>query len=342
MEYAIDLVYTWCDAADSVWNAKRMATAQACGVKVGAPGNTTCRFAEHDEILYSLRSAECCVPWVRKVFLVIDDDITPPAWLRLDHPKLRIVRLSEIMPSAFLPCFCSGTIEHHLARIPDLSEHFLYSNDDMMFGRPLTPSFFFAADGCPYFRFGGKRKPTPDGMKTVYQRNIERADSLIRSECESPGRELSAALSRNPHHCIDAYRKSDMMECYARHSEVLEQSFAFPFRSPDKVQRIIYAYDAILRGRGHFRLARSGISGNRPWYKRLLKPGYAESLQFVGKGIYSAERAIAKWRPQLLCLNGSDIYTDADYAFLTRLQTRLYPRPSSFELEGMASRKDVC
>ena len=35
---------------------------------------------------------------------------------------------------------------------------------------------------------------------------------------------------------IDAYRKSDMMECYARHSEVLEQSFAFPFRSPDKVQ----------------------------------------------------------------------------------------------------------
>ena len=99
----IDLVYTWCDAADAKWREKKDATARKYGQAATARGNAACRFESNDEIRYSLRSAEMFVPWVRRVFIVIDDDIAPPAWLRLDHPRLRIVRLSEIMPPEALP-----------------------------------------------------------------------------------------------------------------------------------------------------------------------------------------------------------------------------------------------
>ena len=137
----IDLVYTWCDAADDTWRAKKEATAQAFGLTSSSRGNAACRFDGNDEIRYALRSAEKNVPWVRKIFLVIDDDITPPAWLKLDHPRLQVVRLSEIMPPETLPCFCSGTIEHHLARIPGLADRYVYSNDDCMFYCPIGPDF---------------------------------------------------------------------------------------------------------------------------------------------------------------------------------------------------------
>ena len=39
----------------------------------------------------------------------------------------------------FLPTFSSRAIESMLWRIPDLSERFLYLNDDFMLLRPVTP-----------------------------------------------------------------------------------------------------------------------------------------------------------------------------------------------------------
>ena len=329
----IDLVYTWCDSADRIWNAKREAAAKACGLSVGSAANAECRFVGNDEIRFSLRSAERCVPWVRTVFLVIDDDITPPAWLRLDHPKLRIVRLSEIMPSKLLPCFCSGTIEHHLARIPDLAERFIYANDDMMFYRPLKPSFFFAADGYPKFRFGGEKEPLPDEEKTNYHLNIEVSDALARREYGLSCKALNQALARYPHHCVDAYRKSDLLACYARFAAVLEKSFDFPFRSPDKVQRIIYAYDAIANGHGHFRPARFRIGGGRPWYKRLLRPGWADTLQFYGSRWRTGLVMLEKWRPGAFCFNDTLDVTDADRQWLRSVYEGLFPGRSTFEKE---------
>ena len=276
------------------------------------------------------------VPWVRRVFIVIDDDIAPPAWLRLDHPRLRIVRLSEIMPPEALPCFCSGTIEHHIARIPGLAERFVYSNDDCLFYRPLKQSFFFAGDGYPIFRFGGTRSPGAEAHKLNYNyiSNMERADALIRAAYPAPGRELAAAMSRYPHHCIDAYLKGDLMETYGRFRAELEPTFSFPFRSPDKVQRCVYAYDAIARGHGHFRLARFRVKEQRAWWKRLLRPGYADSLQFFGDGWKTGPEMLRKWRPGVFCFNDTEAVTDEDRAWLRRTLEALFPVPSSFEKGG--------
>ena len=267
----IDLVYTWCDAADDAWRAKKEATARAYGREATARGNAVCRFVSNDELRYALRSAEMFVPWVRRVFLVIDDDSTPPAWLRLDCPKLRIVRHSEIMPGELLPCFCSGTIEHHLARIPGLAARYVYSNDDMMFGRPLAPSFFFARDGFPRFRFGGLRNPGPEARQANYNYicNLEQADRLIAEAYPSPNDELAQASKRYPHHCIDAYVRDDVLDCFARFRDALKPTFDFPFRSPDKVQRVLYAYAA----------AASRLCRLAPVLRRRVEDGHGDAAQ---------------------------------------------------------------
>ena len=331
----IDLVYLWCDAADAKWTAKRMEAARACGLAADADGNLPCRFIARNELRYALRSAARYVPWVRKVFIVHDDDNELPRWLNRDNPRLQIVRHSEIMPARFLPCFCPITIEHYLAQIPDLSERFLYANDDMMFYRPLEPSFFFASDGYPYCRFGGKKKPMPEAEKSHYLRNIDRADELARTAYAPVGRELAEAISRYPHHCVDAYCKSDVRSCFARFKEVLETPFANPFRSPDKVLRVFYLYDAIAHGHGHFRLARFRIGSGRPWYKRLLRPGWADSLQFYGERWPNGPQMLKRWRPGLFCFNDTAVTTDADRDWLENLYAGMFPDPSSFEkMEG--------
>ncbi|XP_043196593.1 N-acetylglucosamine-1-phosphotransferase subunits alpha/beta-like [Amphibalanus amphitrite] len=104
------------------------------------------RFADSQELRYSLRSLERHAPWVRRVFLVTNGQI--PDWLALDNPKLTLVTHEEIFPDHdHLPTFSSPAIEAHIHRIPGLSEHFLYFNDDVLLGQPVWPEDFLVPGG---------------------------------------------------------------------------------------------------------------------------------------------------------------------------------------------------
>mgnify|MGYP003289841632 FL=1 len=66
----IDLVYLWVDGNDPIWRAKRNAF-------IGETENsssTNCegRYANNDELKYSLRSVELYAPWIRKIFIITD------------------------------------------------------------------------------------------------------------------------------------------------------------------------------------------------------------------------------------------------------------------------------
>lgn len=111
-----------------------------------------------------MRSIWKYAPWVRRVYLVTNGQI--PSWLNIQHPRLHLVTHASIFPNAsHLPTFSSPSIETHLHRIPGLSKHFIYLNDDVMFGNDLHPSDFHTkgtgqkvylswpvpdcAEGCP-------------------------------------------------------------------------------------------------------------------------------------------------------------------------------------------------
>ncbi len=140
-DFPIDLVYLWCDSADPAFQDS---LARYC------PGQNIKgeRFYSSDELKYSLRSAERYAPWIRTIHLVTNGQI--PKWLDTTNPKINLVRHEDIFPPDllhFLPSFNSQAIESNIHRIQYLAEHFLYANDDMFFGRPVSPSDFFSRDG---------------------------------------------------------------------------------------------------------------------------------------------------------------------------------------------------
>ena len=212
----IDLVYLWCDMEDPAFRTKRNETLAKWGKAVDLTSNADCRAIARDELRFSLRSVELYAPWINRVFVVMNDESTPPGWLRTDRPDLRVVKLSEILPPEYLPCYCSDTIEHHLWRIPGLSKRFLYANDDMMFGKPTSPDFFFASDGKPICRFGSLRTVRKGSrLYTTYHACMENAETLVRDAFGLHG-DFARAYGHSPHHNIDAYDRDDMQECFER------------------------------------------------------------------------------------------------------------------------------
>ncbi len=71
-----------------------------------------------------------------------------PSWLNLSHPKLKVVRHEEFIPTDYLPTFSSHPIELNLHRIKGLSERFVYFNDDTFLIRPVLQEDFFK-NGLP-------------------------------------------------------------------------------------------------------------------------------------------------------------------------------------------------
>lgn len=99
------------------------------------------RFADNNELKYSLRSLEKFAPWVRNIFLVTNGQV--PDWLNINHPKIKLVTHDQIFPNkSHLPTFSSPAIEVNLHRIEGLSQRFLYFNDDIFLAKSTLKEDF--------------------------------------------------------------------------------------------------------------------------------------------------------------------------------------------------------
>ena len=90
---------------------------------------------------YWFRAIEKNAPWFNKVYLVTCGQY--PKWLNLDNPKLVLVKHSDYIPQQYLPTFNSRCIELNFGRIKELSEHFVYFNDDMYINAPVSRDYYF-------------------------------------------------------------------------------------------------------------------------------------------------------------------------------------------------------
>ena len=139
----VDMVFSWVDGSSTDFQRQR--AAQMAEYVVGEGDDGPARYRHVDELRYALRSVHMYAPWVRRIFIATDSPA--PAWL-LDHPKVTIVRSEEFFAdTSVLPIHNSHAVEAQLHRIDGLAEHFLYSNDDMFFGRPVEPELFFSPAG---------------------------------------------------------------------------------------------------------------------------------------------------------------------------------------------------
>lgn len=133
----IDIVVLWVDGNDPDWNSRK---AQYQGKRVD-DSNAINRFRDWGLMPYWFRAIESFAPWVRKIHFVTCGHV--PEFLNLNHPKLHHVRHEDYLPEDSLPLFNASAIEMSIHKIPGLSDHFVFFNDDMFLLHPVSPEMFF-------------------------------------------------------------------------------------------------------------------------------------------------------------------------------------------------------
>ncbi len=134
-----DFVIAWVDDTDEKWLTEKNRYIKDYVQDDMITGD--CRYRDWDIIKYWFRSIEKYAPWVRKIHFVTYGHL--PDFLKVSHPKLNIVNHSDYIPEEYLPTFSSRTIELNFHRIRDLSEQFVYFNDDMFVNAPINEKDFF-------------------------------------------------------------------------------------------------------------------------------------------------------------------------------------------------------
>jgi len=135
-ENGIDFIIAWVDGNDREWKSEKEFYENK---ELG--DNREERYRDWDMLRYWFRGVEEYAPWVNKIHFVTWGHI--PKWLNTSHPKLHVVNHRDFIPAKYLPTFNINTIELNFHRIPELSEQFVYFNDDMFLINKVTPENFF-------------------------------------------------------------------------------------------------------------------------------------------------------------------------------------------------------
>lgn len=309
--FDIDLVYLWVDGGDPKWLKKKE---QFTGkLTDSSEGNNKGRYVDNDELKFSLRSAEKYVPWIRRIYIVTDDQC--PEWLQRDHPKIRIIDHTEILPEEALPCFNSSVIEYFLYKIPDLAEHFLFANDDMFFNKTLSPYYFFDKEGIPFVRL--KKRLLGKWhyrFKQLYRKKLGQYISMVLEGASLVEQKFGKYYSGIPHHNVDAYMKSDYQYAVEQvFQEQVKRSLSSRTRMYGDQHRSAFSYYALAVGRGHIKYVGRRESNRLLVYRRNFK------------------NRLNRYQSDLFCLNDNQRVKDGDRKRIKPFLEELFSEKSAFE-----------
>lgn len=170
----IDFVVLWVDGNDPVWRNEKQYYLEQIGYPTD---NRNARYRDWNNMMYWFRGIETFAPWVNKVYFVTFGHI--PNWLNTECPKLQVVKHEDFIPAEYLPLFNSSAIEVNLHRIPNLSEHFVYFNDDMFLINKVRPEDFFRSGKPVTFGCFGKKISQERIMEDTYFGNLATDAEII-------------------------------------------------------------------------------------------------------------------------------------------------------------------
>ena len=337
-EGAIDFVLPWVDGDDPEWRREcvEYASREATTDPDAGRNSGEQRYRDWGLLRYWFRGVERFAPWVNRIHFVTSDHL--PSWLAADHPKLRIVRHRDFIPTDYLPTFSSRCIDLNLHRIGGLSERFVYFNDDTFLLRPVRPSDFFrrglpcdAAVMSPIcLERTGARAEINDmyvingrfHKGAVIRRDFPKWFSprygrfLVRNFLLLPFRTFPGFhISHNP----SSFLKDTFEEVWGEAGCVLDETCRHRFRHVGGVNQWLMSYWQIASGR---------------FFPR--SPGVGAFYDGVA-GYEPARQAVAARRTKFLCWNDGADLGDCFGEMKTGMQEafgRILPDRSSFERES--------
>lgn len=309
--FPIDIVYTWVDGDDPEFQEiRRQYAPPDARPEISGP----MRFTSHDELRYSLRSIGNFAPWVNHIYIVTNGQ--RPKWLA-GHPKLTLVTHRDILEPEYLPTFNAKVIESALHRIPGLSEHYIYFNDDMLLLRPLRPTDCFTASGLMFAYL--EDIPIPPGppakSDTATIWGIKNArDAVLRTR----GR----CINLRTQHLFYPQLRSIAEACEREFAADYDRFRRNRFRAMDDLQCTGFLHQAVAYLEGRSVCTRASY-----WYVNIGRPG----VELLYEKIL-AERGTTEAR-MAVCLNDNtkSRLEDAE-RLLSSFLERCFPEPSQFEV----------
>ena len=339
-DYPIDFIITWVDGSDPVWREEK---AKYKGTK-GDSRNS--RFRDWDTLRFLFRSIETFAPWVNRVFLVTCGHL--PGWINTDNPKLVTVKHSDYIPEEFLPTFSSRTIDMNFHRIPELSEQFVYFNDDMILMKPVEPKDFFVK-GLPCdtavlrpavvkSNSMAKTEKTSEMylapvidmalINKYFNKHEVIKHNLLKWYAPIYGKEMIKTLILAPwdffpgireYHCCYSYLKSTYAELWELEHEAFSEVCRHKFRVNTDYNHWVFSYWQMVKGNFRPRTPDFGTA-----YAVCDDDEVNERVLSSLKGT----------RYKLVCLNdsvGDELY-EKTYRALRDTLSDIFPQKSSYEI----------
>ncbi|WP_306897544.1 stealth family protein [Arthrobacter sp. B1I2] len=311
ISFDVDIVFSWVDGSSPEYIAARRAQQQ--GVVLGEGDDHEARFRQINELKYALRSIYMFAPWIRRIFIATDSPA--PAWLA-EHPAVTIVRSEEFFSDpSVLPTHNSQAVECQLHHIKGLSEHFLYSNDDMFFGRPVGPDMFFTPGGITKFIEAETRIGL--GENAAERSGFENAARVNRKLLWN---RFGRITTRHLEHTAAPLRRSVVGNMEEEFPAEFRKTAASRFRAADNISvtNSFYHYYALLTGRAVTQTA--------------AKVRYVDTT--MRSGLKYLPKLLAKRNVDFFCLNdGSfpEVSADERAEVVTDFLERYFPIKAPWE-----------
>lgn len=304
----IDAVITWVDGNDPVHRKKRAETARIYKAKprtlssLSTAGDDT-RFIENGELKYCLASIRTFAPWIRKIYLVTDNQVPPFLTRELQSRyNVELVDHTELFRDykEVLPTFNSRSIETMLWAIKGLSPRFIYFNDDFVLTKPCKPEHFFRDSKLVLwgrwkriFKYGKTRQMLNQIISFLAKHMLGITRSMhhllqIRSAS------LAGFYTRYFHgfHIPRPINKETLVTFFDEKEELLRENLQHPFRSTDQFSGIFLAH--------HLELKQDRAVTLNPGNEALMINGETDFQPFITRKL----RKIEKQEVRFLCLQG--------------------------------------
>lgn len=337
----IDVVVTWVNGKDPAWLKER---SKYLSLK---ESNSEKYFRDWDTLRYLFRGFEKFMPWINKIHFVTWGHL--PYWMNTDSEKLHIVKHSDFFENTnHLPVFNSNSIEANLHLIPNLSDMFIYFNDDMLVLKPIKIERYFQ-DGKPLdfihqsiprkgflYKLIRSNEVFIDIMNNEYKylnssfskRELLKREPTLFYSKDYPIKWIimnfifntisSKYLWLNIYHHPQPYLKRTLIEAHHLYKQVFEETSTHKFRSKTDVCQ--YLYRKIQLANGDF-------------YPYEPKDTYFLNISSIKMLIKNTDKIK---KSSLFCANDHASLTNQEFEIakneLTKILDSILPFKSSFEL----------
>jgi len=234
----VDAVILWVNGNEATYKAKILPYLDE---QPNIKKNFDTRYSQINEIEFTVNSILKHASFINSIFLVTDNQT--PEFLKEKSLNNKYVNVKIVDHTTLfkglednLPTFNSRTLESVIHKIPGLSEHFIYLNDDFFIISPTTQNDFFTDSGFPILRgmwqpfekrsYFKKKKTTNAGHKKA---QVEAAKIL--------GFKKLYRFKHTPH----PLRKSNLSIFFDDNQEIFKENIKYKFRNSNQFLPIALA-----------------------------------------------------------------------------------------------------